>query len=161
MLSPETRHLLTDALKPPAGHVLDVAVATTYSLNLNSLLIAPLAMAAHDAVSMSGDTSPDPVAVLESVKRHAEFTVFCQAGGPSPSQASTANSSPSSRTRSSRSCLQPKDDSSTPRCGSSASPTGRAASTTGSSASAATSPMTGPGTPSYGSTRPPGTPIRD
>jgi hypothetical protein len=81
MLRPDTRHLLTDALRPPAGFHLDLAVATTYSLDLTSLILAPLAMAAHDAASVSGDAEPDPIALLESVKRYAQrTTVFCHAG---------------------------------------------------------------------------------
>lgn len=81
MLDPDVRHLLTDALKPPAGTALDVAVATTYSLDLNSLLLAPLMLAAHDAANVDGTHTPDPIALLESVKRYADrTTVFCQAG---------------------------------------------------------------------------------
>ena len=81
MLRPESRRLLTDALRPPSGFHLDTAVATTYSLNLTSLLMAPLAMAAHDAASVPEDGSPDPIALLESVRRYAgRTTVFCQAG---------------------------------------------------------------------------------
>ena len=81
MLGPDVRHLLTDALKPPAGTALDVAVATTYSLDLNSLLLAPLMLAAHDAANVDGTHTPDPIALLESVKRYADrTTVFCQAG---------------------------------------------------------------------------------
>ena len=81
MLEPDTRHLLTDALRPPASFHLDIAVATTYSLDLTSLILAPLAMAAHDAASRSAEEEPDPIALLESVRRYARrTTVFCQAG---------------------------------------------------------------------------------
>jgi len=81
MLEPETRHLLTVALHPPEGFKLDIAVATTYSLNLSSLILAPLAMAAHDQVSGGADSTPDPIALLESVRRYAQrTTVFCHAG---------------------------------------------------------------------------------
>jgi hypothetical protein len=81
MLRPDTRHLLTDALRPPSGHHLDLAVATTYSLDLTSLVLAPLAMAAHEAASVSGEDEPDPIALLESVRRFAKrTTVFCHAG---------------------------------------------------------------------------------
>jgi hypothetical protein len=43
MLDPEGRHLLLDALRPPPGHELDVAVGTTYTLDLYALLTAPVA----------------------------------------------------------------------------------------------------------------------
>ena len=81
MLAPETRSLLTDALHPPEGYRLDGAVATTYSLDLNAMLIAPLAFAMFDATS-SDATEIDPIRLLESVRRHASrIAVFCQAGG--------------------------------------------------------------------------------
>lgn len=80
MLAPETRILLTDALKPPAGHRVDVAVATTYSLDLTALLLAPMTFALHD--DDIGDLDAlDPIKMLEAVRRHAgHTTVFVQAG---------------------------------------------------------------------------------
>jgi len=47
-LTPETRVLLTDALRPPAGYRVEAAVGTTYSLNLTALLLAPLSFALFD-----------------------------------------------------------------------------------------------------------------
>lgn len=81
MLSPETRALMTDALRPPDGHRVDLAVATTYSMDLNAVLLAPMAFALHDAEGQDVD-HVDPLKLLESVRRHSEHTtVFCQAGG--------------------------------------------------------------------------------
>ena len=80
MLDPDNRHLLVDALKPPVGMVLDVAVGTTFTLDLQALLLAPVSFAffGHDASDGSGR---DPLALLESVRRHADrITMFCQAG---------------------------------------------------------------------------------
>ena len=80
MLAPHDRRTLLDALRPPIGHRLDQAVGTTFSLNLDSLLIAPAAFALFDV----GDRSPadvEPVELLDSIRRHADrITVFCQAG---------------------------------------------------------------------------------
>src|SRR5699024_6875854 len=42
MLHPDSTVLLTDALRPPAGYQVDHAVATTYSLTLTAMLIAPM-----------------------------------------------------------------------------------------------------------------------
>lgn len=80
-LTPESRVLLTDALRPPAGHKVDVVVGTTYALNLTALLLAPLSFAVFDQTD--GDAERvDPIRLLEAVRRHAEHTtVFCQAGG--------------------------------------------------------------------------------
>ncbi len=80
MLAPETRVLLTDALQPPTGQRVDLAVATTYSLDLTALLLAPMTFALHDE-DMSDLDVIDPIKLLEAVRRHAEHTtVFVQAG---------------------------------------------------------------------------------
>lgn len=81
MLNPDIRHLLTDVLRPPPGHRLDTALATTYSLDLASLLLAPLSMAAYDH-GPGGIEDAAPHELLEAIRRHAEHTtVLCQAGG--------------------------------------------------------------------------------
>lgn len=81
-LTPETRVLLTDALRPPAGYRIEVAVGTTYSLNLTALLLAPLSFALFDRGDAEDITSLDPIRLLEAVRRYADHTtVFCQAGG--------------------------------------------------------------------------------
>lgn len=90
-LTPDHRTLLGDALQPPPGTRVDMAVGTTYSMNLTALLIAPLSFA---LVSPDGfpeidpdDGSPappdvDPVQLLEAVRRYAgRTTIFCQTGG--------------------------------------------------------------------------------
>ncbi len=80
MLAPETRVLLSDALRPPTGQRVELAVATTYSLDLTALLLAPMTFALHDD-DVSDLDALDPVKLLEAVRRHAEHTtVFVQAG---------------------------------------------------------------------------------
>ncbi len=81
-LTPETRVMLTDALRPPAGYRVDVAVGTTYSLNLTALLLAPLSFALFDQGNADDIGAVDPIRLLDAVRRHADHTtVFCQAGG--------------------------------------------------------------------------------
>ena len=81
MLGPEDRRLLLDALRPPAGYELGQAVGTTYSLDLTSLLAAPLGFALFDRESSDGQLIADPMALIEAVRRYADrITVFCQAG---------------------------------------------------------------------------------
>ncbi|SBT52818.1 phospholipase D family protein [Micromonospora auratinigra] len=76
MLAPDSRALLLEALRPPAGAQLSRAVALTFTLDLESLLIAPLAFAAHGMRE-----STDPITVMEGVRRCADrIDVFCQAG---------------------------------------------------------------------------------
>src|SRR5690554_5539437 len=81
-LTPESRVLLTDALRPPSGYRVDAAVGTTYSLDLMSMLLAPLSFALNDGTSASDIEAADPIRLLEAVSRYADVTtVFCQAGG--------------------------------------------------------------------------------
>jgi hypothetical protein len=81
VLNPDVRHLMTDALRPPHGWRIDAAVATTYTLDLSSLLLAPLSMAAYDQAG-SGLEGAAPHELLEAIRRYAERTVvMCQAGG--------------------------------------------------------------------------------
>jgi len=80
MLEPGSRTLLLDALRPPEGYHLEVAVGTTFSLDLQALLLPPLAFALFDWAG-DEDASANPIALLEAVRRNAErMTVFCQAG---------------------------------------------------------------------------------
>jgi hypothetical protein len=81
-LTPESRVLLTEALRPPPGYRVETAVGTTYSLNLTALLLAPLSFAVFDQANSTDIDALDPIRLLEAVSRHAEHTtVFCQAGG--------------------------------------------------------------------------------
>src|SRR5258705_1391443 len=76
MLAPDSRSLLLEALRPPPGARLSRALATTFTLDLESLLAAPMAFAAHGARESS-----DPITLMESVRRHADrIDVFAQAG---------------------------------------------------------------------------------
>ena len=76
MLAPDSRALLLDALRPPAGHSLSHAVATTFTLDLETALTVPLAFAGFQF-----DEQPDPIEVMESLRGMSErFDVFHQAG---------------------------------------------------------------------------------
>jgi hypothetical protein len=81
VLAPESRHTYLDALRPPGGFTLDLAVGTTYSLDLETLLAVPLGFAMLDWESEEGTLARDPVALLHALRRCADrVTVFCQAG---------------------------------------------------------------------------------
>jgi hypothetical protein len=81
MLEPDGRSLLLDALRPPLGHQLDAAVGTTYSLDLVSLLTAPVAFAMFDRQRADGSAVADPVAMLQALREHSErITLFHGAG---------------------------------------------------------------------------------
>lgn len=76
MLEPDGRAALTEQLRPPSGFQLSHAVATTFTLDLTTVLSVPLAFAAHRVRD-----SQDPIAILDAVRRAAiKIDVFAQAG---------------------------------------------------------------------------------
>lgn len=80
MLNPGSRQVYLEQLRPPAGYVLDRAIATTFSLDLLTLLMAPLSMALHECQSKE-DALKNPVAVLDALRRTTDrLAIFCQEG---------------------------------------------------------------------------------
>ena len=80
MLAPDQRSLMVDALRPPDGYTFDRGIGTTFTLNLMTLLVAPLSLALHD-VSSSEEALSDPIRLLDGIRRHAKrLTLFSQAG---------------------------------------------------------------------------------
>jgi len=80
MLNPNDRKTYLEELKPPEGYRLDCAIATTFSLDLISLLQVPVAMALQNVRAEEGVVD-DPLALLEAIERTSDrFVVFCQHG---------------------------------------------------------------------------------
>lgn len=69
-----------DQLRPPEGCKFDMAIGTTFSLDLFSLLIAPLSLVLFEYEDKD-EALKDPTALLEALRLTADkITVFCQAG---------------------------------------------------------------------------------
>jgi len=72
MLQPGDRRVLREALRPPQGYTVDRALATTYSLDLVALLMAPLSfslfdrIARRDEAGADGDDALGAVALLQA-----------------------------------------------------------------------------------------------
>ena len=80
MLDPSARQVYLEQLMPPEGYSLDLALACTYSLDLITLLMAPLAMALCD-VDGSEAALAQPLVLAEAVRRAADkVMVFCHKG---------------------------------------------------------------------------------
>ena len=78
MLNPNSRSLYTSALTPPPGMIFDEAVATTFSMDPALLLEAPVYLA---LMAADGQTDPDPLSVLEAIRRYSKrITVYVQRG---------------------------------------------------------------------------------
>lgn len=76
MLEPQSRAALTDMLHPPSGFSLSHAVATTFTLDLDTALTIPLSFAAHRVTA-----DEDPIGILDAVRRAAaKVDIFAQAG---------------------------------------------------------------------------------
>lgn len=80
MLSPNDRKLFLNALKPPEGYQFDRGVGTTFTLDLLTLLVAPVSLALFDSAS-ADDALQDPLLTLESLRRYSErLSIFCNSG---------------------------------------------------------------------------------
>jgi hypothetical protein len=81
MLHPYDRRLLSESLRPPDGYTLDCAVGTTFSLDLYTLLTAPLSFTFFAMIQEEGRLIPDPMALLTTMVNYADrINIFCQAG---------------------------------------------------------------------------------
>lgn len=79
-LDPENRALYAEILRAPAGHDLDAAVATTYTLDFETALVVPATLAFHAAENRQ-ETLDTPLALLEGLERlSARIAIFCEAG---------------------------------------------------------------------------------
>lgn len=80
MLEPQSRMIYLDQIRPPQDYVLDRALATTFSLDLLSLLMAPLSMV-FESCHLDGEELSDPIAIMEALHQTTDrFGVFCQQG---------------------------------------------------------------------------------
>lgn len=80
MLDPHSRYLYLDCLRPPEGYILDRTIGTTFSLDLLSLLMAPLSMTYYDCQNKD-DLLKNPVALLEALNETTDkMALFCQRG---------------------------------------------------------------------------------
>lgn len=80
MLIPELDRLdYGEQLNPPEGYELDSAIATTYSLDLSTLLAVPIALCFND--TLDGDIKGEKLALLEAIGQlKGKLKVFYQKG---------------------------------------------------------------------------------
>ncbi len=80
MIQPKERSTLTEAMTPPAGYTFDAGIATTYSLDIGTLMALPLQLA-WLATSEDVSAQKDPVRLLEGLRRTAKkLSVFSDRG---------------------------------------------------------------------------------
>lgn len=81
-LGPQDRTLLLESLRPPEDYQLDVAIGTTYSLDLIAMMVAPVGFTFFDVDPNDPDfLTRDPLEVLEAIRRHAaQIVLFYEAG---------------------------------------------------------------------------------
>ncbi|HEX8690136.1 MAG TPA: phospholipase D family protein, partial [Solirubrobacterales bacterium] len=73
MLDPMDRENLLEALRPEAGQAFDLAVGTSFSVDLEALMFAPLAFALFDV-----EGPPDPTALLAAIQQNAaRLALYC------------------------------------------------------------------------------------
>ena len=81
MLSPESRTVAVELLRPPVGYNLNFALLTTYTLDLETLLALPLGVIARADGSVE-DLLADPLLLLEALREVGErIHVFVDRAG--------------------------------------------------------------------------------
>ena len=71
MLSPDSRTVAFDLHRPPSGYTLDLAVLTTYTLDLEALLALPLSAVSETEGGLE-ELLADPLLLLEALRRAGE-----------------------------------------------------------------------------------------
>jgi len=80
MLAPNDRVIYLEMLRPPTGFRLDQALATTYTLDLASLLLAPLTMTLYNCGSRQ-EQGLQPLQTLDALRRTSQrLAIFCERG---------------------------------------------------------------------------------
>lgn len=81
-LTPHERTQLLESLRPPAGYRLHTAIATTYSVDLMAMMVAPVGFTLFDIDPNSEDFAKhDPLEIVEAIRRHAnQIVLFHEAG---------------------------------------------------------------------------------
>ena len=81
MLSPDVRAVAMDLLRPPSQHLLDLAVLTTYTLDLEALLSLPLAVLSQSDSSVD-ELMADPLRLIAALQEAGDrIHVFVDATG--------------------------------------------------------------------------------
>ena len=81
MLSPDSRTVATELLRPPPGYRLDHAVLTTYTLDLETLLALPFGVLSRSDADLK-TLLQNPLRLLETLRNEARrFHVFVDHGG--------------------------------------------------------------------------------
>lgn len=79
-LDPEARVLYGESLAAPSGYVFDAAVATTFSLDFETALAAPVSLALFAAENRD-EILGQPLALLEGAERISDrLAIYCDAG---------------------------------------------------------------------------------
>lgn len=86
MLDTKDRRLYLKELTPPLGYNLDRAIGTTFSLDLLSLLMAPLSLLFYEMENKE-DVFKNPIALVDAIRKTSDhFAIFCQRGNIKNSQ---------------------------------------------------------------------------
>ncbi|MGH9321860.1 MAG: hypothetical protein ACRD3V_18490, partial [Vicinamibacteria bacterium] len=81
ILNPDDRSLYTDALRAPTGYTFDQAIATTFTLDLTTLLTVPLHLTLFARGEETEALLDDGVGLLEALRRTSDqIRVYCQRG---------------------------------------------------------------------------------
>jgi len=81
VLEPDDRNLLLDALRPPHGSNFDYAIATTFTIDLETAVTVPLALAGFSLAGEKASSEWDPISITETLNAIGDSVdIFSQVG---------------------------------------------------------------------------------
>ncbi len=80
-LGPQDRTLLLESLRPLEDYSLDIAIGTTYTLDLIAMMVAPVGFTFFEVDPNDPGFLQDPLEILEAIRRHSsQMVLFHEAG---------------------------------------------------------------------------------
>ncbi len=81
MFDPDNRSLLLESLRPPNGFKFDRGIATTFTIDFDTALMAPIALAGFSLSDRASEEGPDLLSVTQALEAVTQrLDIFAQSG---------------------------------------------------------------------------------
>lgn len=81
MFDPDNRSLLLESLRPPNGFKFDRGIATTFTIDFDTALMAPIALAGFSLSDRASEEGPDLLSVTQALEAVTQrIDIFAQSG---------------------------------------------------------------------------------
>ena len=81
MFDPDNRSLLLESLRPPIGYKFDRGIATTFTIDFDTALMAPIALAGFSLSDRASQEGPDLLSITQALETVTQrLDIFAQSG---------------------------------------------------------------------------------